>query len=228
MLIRQVVRGRRSCIAVTCRGTAGQYLAAALNSGAGSPNLDHMGSDQRDWYIRQRVDLPDSRLLESWKGEGLLKRSSIRKMIVPLIAAVSIVVLAVLWVGGRKPGVDLLASFMNATLFLAIGIIIREIDFYRSPYRNFRKLFRGIEVKANSDRHESFYVVLPHFRINPEVQSQIEAALDRMDGADKRVFNLYRNPSVFKYMPDHKVTWTLPWRAMTPRPEYYLQALLVV
>ena len=127
-------------------------------------------------------------------------------MIVPLIATLSIVVLAVLWVGGRKPGVDLLASFMNATLFLAIGIIIREIDFYRSPFRNFRKLFRGIEIKANSDGHESFYVVLPHFRINPEVQSQIEAALDRMDGVDKRVFNLYRNPSVFKYMPKHKVT----------------------
>ena len=206
MLVRQVVRGGRSCIAVTCRGTAGQYLAAALNSGAGSPNLDHMGSDQRHWYIRQRVDLPDSRLSESWKGKGLLRRSSIRMMIVPLIATVSIVILAVLWVGGRKPGVDLLASFMNATLFLAIGIIIREIDFYRSPYRNFRKLFKGIEIKANSDRHESFYVVLPHFRINPEVQSQIEVALDRMDGADKRVFNLYRNPSVFKYMPNHKVT----------------------
>ena len=57
MLVRQVVRGGRSCIAVTCRVTAGRYLAAALNSGAGSPNLDHVGSDQRHWCIRQRVDL---------------------------------------------------------------------------------------------------------------------------------------------------------------------------
>ena len=127
-------------------------------------------------------------------------------MIVPLIAIGSIIVLAVLWAGGRKPGVDLLASFMNATLFLAVGIIIREIDFYRSPYRNFRKLFKGIEIKANSDGHESFYVVLPHFRINPEVQSQIEAALDRMDGADKRVFNLYRYLSCIQITPKHKVT----------------------
>ena len=134
------------------------------------------------------------------------KRSSIRKMIVPLIAAISVIILAILWLDGRKPGVDLLASSMNATLFLAVGIIIREIDFYRSPYRNFRKLFPGMQMKANSDGHESFYVVLPNFRINPEVQTQIEAALDRVDGADKRVFNLYRNPSVSRYMPKHKVT----------------------
>jgi hypothetical protein len=119
---------------------------------------------------------------------------------------ISILVLAALWLDGRKPGVDLLASFTNATLFLAIGIIIREIDFYRSPYRNFRKMFPGVQRKLDSDGHESFYVVLPHFRINPEFQSQVETALDRMGGTDKRVFNLYRNPSVFKYMPKHKVT----------------------
>jgi hypothetical protein len=136
----------------------------------------------------------------------LLKRSAIRRMTVPLIAIISIVVLAVLWLDGRKPGVDLVASFTNATLFLAIGIIIREIDLYRSPYRNFRKMFPGVQRKLDPDGHESFYVVLPHFRINPEFQSQVETALERMGGADKRVFNLYRNPSVFKYMPKHKVT----------------------
>jgi hypothetical protein len=71
----------------------------------------------------------------------LLKRSLPCKVAVPLIAMISIIVLAMLWLAGRKPGVDLLASFTNATLFLAIGITIREIDFYRSPYRNFRKMF---------------------------------------------------------------------------------------
>jgi hypothetical protein len=136
----------------------------------------------------------------------LLKRSSIRKMTLPLVAVTSIIVLAMLWLDGRKPGADLIASFTNATLFLTIGIIIREIDLYRSPYRNFRRLFPGVRWKLDPDGHESFYVVLPHFRVNPEFQSQVEIALDRMGGTDKRVFNLYRNPSVFKYMPKHKVT----------------------
>jgi hypothetical protein len=127
-------------------------------------------------------------------------------MIVPFIAVISVAVLAVLWLGGRKPGVDLLASFMNATLFLAIGIIIREINLYRSPFRNFRKLFMGIHGKIDSGGRDSFYVVLPHFRINAEFQREIEAALDGAGGGTKRVFNLYRNPSVFKYMKGHKVT----------------------
>jgi hypothetical protein len=49
-------------------------------------------------------------------------------------------------------------------------------------------------------------VVLPHFRINPSVQKHIEKALESIDGPGKRIFDLYRNPSVFKYMPNHKVT----------------------
>src|SRR5690242_16223171 len=107
----------------------------------------------------------------------LLKRSWIRKAAVPLVALISVIVLGMLWLGGRKPGADLIASFTNATLFLAVGIIIREIDFYRSPYRNFRRLFPGAQWKLDPDGHESFYVVLPHFRVNPEFQNQVEVAL---------------------------------------------------
>ena len=136
----------------------------------------------------------------------MLKRSSLSRMIIPFVAVISVAVLVVLWLGGRKPGVDLLASFTNATLFLAIGIIIREINLYRSPFRNFRKLFVDIHGKIDSGGRDSFYVVLPHFRINEEFQREIEAALDRVGGGTKRVFNLYRNPSVFRYMKGHKVT----------------------
>jgi hypothetical protein len=133
-------------------------------------------------------------------------RSSIRRMSAPLLAVGCAVVLGSLWLNGKKPGVDLLASLINATLFLAVGIIVRDASLYRSPYRNFRKLFIGVERKSGTTGRESFYVVLPHFRINPDVQQHISAALDAIGSTDKQVFDLYRNPSVFKYMPNHKVT----------------------
>lgn len=140
------------------------------------------------------------------KREAMVQRFGTRRLLAPILVLLCATALIILWLDGKKPGIDLLASFVNAALFLALGIIVRDINLYRSSYKSFIEVFHGIESKLSSNGHGSFYVVLPQFRINPDVQRKIEAALESIDGPGKRIFDLYRNQSVYKYMPNHKVT----------------------
>jgi hypothetical protein len=136
----------------------------------------------------------------------VIRRLGVRRLLAPILAFISAVTLIILWTGGQKRGIDLLASLVNALLFLAVGIVIRDINLYKSSYRSFLKIFLGVQEKFRDEGDGSFYVVLPHFTINPDVQKYINSVLNSRDGASKRVFDLYRNPSVYRYMRNHKVT----------------------
>src|SRR5262249_55051896 len=122
-----------------------------------------------------------------------------RRLVAPSIALVCVIALVLVWFFARKPVADLLASVANATLFLAVGGILREVASYNSPYRAFRRIFFGIDQRYTAEGRESFYVVLPHFELNPDVQRYIVDELS-VRGQPRRQFDLYRNPSVYRYM----------------------------
>ena len=93
----------------------------------------------------------------------MVQRFGTRRLLAPILVLLCATALIILWLDGKKPGIDLLASFVNAALFLALGIIVRDINLYRSSYKSFIEVFHGIESKLSSNGHGSFMLYCHSF-----------------------------------------------------------------
>ena len=123
----------------------------------------------------------------------------------PMLATGSALVLIGLWALRARPSSELVAEMAIAALFLAVGLVIHDAPTYRRPYKQFSKLFRGIPAKLLARSADAYQVVLPHFRVNPNVGQELQTLLESQS-SDKGIYDLYRNPSVDPYWENLKVT----------------------